>query len=102
MAESRDPLQIEEDQVFQKEQDVVELEAELHMQEQGVIEMERVYQRRAKAVITLLSYVAEQEDGLRSRAESLGPRAVVQIGEGGALPEQPMTPQQHAVPANPR
>lgn len=70
-----DPLQSDEERVWEREQELVELEAQMHTQEQGVIEMERALRKRADALNNLLAYMADQERSLLERAEAIGPRA---------------------------
>ena len=79
MADDSDALQIEEEETFEREQALLEMEAQLHAQEQGAVEMERAFQKRAKALSNLMSYVVEQGDSLRRRAEAIGPRAVQMV-----------------------
>lgn len=76
MADHRDALQIEEEETFQREQALLEMEAAAHAQEQGVVEMERAFTKRARALNSLLGYVVEQGRSLRARAEAIGSRAV--------------------------
>ncbi len=75
MGEAKEALQIEEEEAFEREQGLVEMEAQLHHQEQGVIEMERSFKQRASALVNLASFVAEQQQSLVARAETIGPKA---------------------------
>lgn len=75
MGEAKGALQIEEEEAFEREQGLVEMEAQLHHQEQGVIEMERSFKQRASALINLASFVSEQQGSLLTRAETIGPKA---------------------------
>ena len=72
MSDATDSLQAEEHQALEREQELHEREHEMHQQEQGLIDMERTYTKRAKALVSLLSYVGDQERSLLERADSIG------------------------------
>jgi len=71
----KDSLVVEEQALFEQEHGLVEMEAQLYEQEQGVAQMERAFKKRNKTLLNLVSYVADQERSLLSRAEAIGPRA---------------------------
>ncbi|MCA9516082.1 MAG: PilZ domain-containing protein [Myxococcales bacterium] len=74
MAE-KDTFLVEEQQLFEQEQGLVEMEAQLYEQEQGVAQMERAFRKRNRTLLNLVAFVGEQEQNLVARAESIGPAA---------------------------
>jgi len=77
----KDTLVIEEQAMFERERGLAEMEASLYEQEQGVVQTERAFKKRNKTLLNLVSYVAEQEKNLRSRAEAIGPEAAQLVNE---------------------
>ncbi|MDP6944902.1 MAG: hypothetical protein QF464_12190, partial [Myxococcota bacterium] len=64
MSDITDPLQLEEQQIFEREQEMDELERQVQQQETGLSEMQHTYAQRTKALVNLVSYVGEQERSL--------------------------------------
>ena len=69
-------LSVEEAELHEREMGLMEMEAELHEQESGLDGMEQAFSKQNKALTNLVSYVADQEANLRTRAEAMGSSAV--------------------------
>lgn len=69
-------LSVEEEELHEREMGLMEMEAELHEQESGLDGMEQAFSKQNKALTNLVSYVADQEANLRTRAEAMGSSAV--------------------------
>ena len=74
-------LSVEEAELHEREMALMEMEAELHEQESGLEGMEQAFGKQNKALTNLVSYVADQEANLRTRAEAMGSSAVELVDE---------------------
>ena len=74
-------LSLEEAELHEREMALMEMEAELHERESGLEGMEQAFSKQNKALSNLVSYVADQEASLRSRAEAMGAQAVELVEE---------------------
>jgi hypothetical protein len=81
MSDATDELQADEQEALGREQELQEQEHEMHQQEQGLIDMERAYSKRAKALVSLLGYVGDQERNLLERADVIGTGARALVEE---------------------
>jgi hypothetical protein len=82
MGEKYDPMLVEEQELFEQEKGLVEMEAELFAQEKGLSQAERAFTKRHQTLLNLVGYVADQERLLLERAVSLGGRAKRMVSEG--------------------
>jgi hypothetical protein len=74
-------LSAEEAELHEREMALMEMEAELHEQESGLEGMEQAFSKQNKALTNLVSYVADQEANLKTRAEAMGSAAVELVQE---------------------
>ena len=67
---------LEEAELHEREMALMQLGLHLHERESGLEGMEQAFGKQNKALSNLVSYVADQEASLRSRAEAMGAEAV--------------------------
>ncbi|MCC6623000.1 MAG: hypothetical protein IT385_17205 [Deltaproteobacteria bacterium] len=81
MTTDKNALLVEEQALFEQEQGLVQMEAQIHAQEQGVAQMERAFQRKNRALVSFATHVREEEASLIRRAEAIGPKARALVQE---------------------
>ena len=81
MGDNGQDIDIEEQEVFERERGLAALEAQMFEQEQAAEAPDPGNDKRLNALKTLASFVADQEASLLARAEAIGPRALTLVRE---------------------